>query len=498
MTAVLRVLLLASLFTSGAWAKVGLPALFGDHMVVQRDAPVHVWGTAEPGEAVQVAFRGQSVSTAAAEDGRWEVYLDPGPAGGPFGLAVEGSNRVEFEDVHVGEVWVGSGQSNMVWPLERSRDAEQEIAAAEHPGIRYFKVTLNTSDTRLEDVEGQWQVVSPETAGGFSGVGYFFARHLHKQLGVPMGIIQSAWGGTPAESWTSARTLAEEPALANMSAEFAAEAMADEAVYADRLATWEKRSAAAKAEGKEAPRRPPPPRALRPQHKPSALFNAMIAPLLPYAIRGTIWYQGENNASRGQGYLYRRLFRAMIEDWRREWGVGAFPFLFVQLANYGRVPEESTWPELREAQAMALGLANTGMAVTIDVGNPTDIHPRNKQDVGLRLALAARAIAYGEHDLEYSGPRFRQTTRDAAGLRLWFDHVGGGLEARGGPLEGFQVAGRDGKFVSAQASISGNTVLVSSAAVKHPVQARYAWAADAQGNLFNDAGLPASPFQTNE
>lgn len=313
-----------------------------------------------------------------------------------------------------------------------------------------------------------------------------------------MGIIQSAWGGTPAESWTSARTLAEEPALANMSAEFAAEAMADEAVYAERLATWEKRSAAAKAEGKEAPRRPPPPRALRPQHKPSALFNAMIAPLLPYAIRGTIWYQGENNASRGQGYLYRRLFRAMIEDWRREWGIGAFPFLFVQLANYGRVPEESTWPELREAQAMALGLANTGMAVTIDVGNPTDIHPRNKQDVGLRLALAARAIAYGEHDLGYSGPLFRQATRDADGLRLWFDHVGGGLEARGGQLEGFQIAGRDGKFVSAQASISGNTVLVSSAAVKHPVGVRYAWAADAQGNLFNDAGLPASPFQTNE
>ena len=498
MIALLRALLLASLFTTAAWAAVGLPALFGDHMVVQRDAPVHVWGTAEPGEAVQVEFRGQTVSTAAAEDGRWEVYLDPGPAGGPFGLAVEGSNRVEFEDVHVGEVWVGSGQSNMVWPLERSRDAEQEIEAAEHPGIRYFKVTLDTSDTRLEDVEGQWQVVSPETAGGFSGVGYFFARHLHKQLGVPMGIIQSAWGGTPAESWTSARTLAEEPALANMSAEFAAEAMADEAAYAERLATWEKRSAAAKAEGKEAPRRPPPPRALRPQHKPGALFNAMIAPLLPYTIRGTIWYQGENNASRGQGYLYRRLFRAMIEDWRREWGIGAFPFLFVQLANYGRVPGESTWPELREAQAMALGLANTGMAVTIDVGNPTDIHPKNKQDVGLRLALAARAIAYGEHDLEYSGPLFRQTTRDAAGLRLWFDHVGGGLEARGGPLEGFQVAGRDGKFVSAQASISGNTVLVSSAAVKHPVRVRYAWAADAQGNLFNDAGLPASPFQTNE
>ena len=467
-------------------------------MVVQRDAPVHVWGTAEPGEAVAVKFRGQSVSAAASEDGRWEVYLDPGSAGGPFGLAVEGSNRIEFEDVHVGEVWVGSGQSNMVWPLERSRDAEQEIAAAKYPGIRYFKVTLNTSDKRLEDVEGQWQVVSPETAGGFSGVGYFFARHLHKQLEMPMGIIQSAWGGTPAEAWTSARKLAEEPALASMQAEFAAEAKAGEAEYAERLAAWEKRAATAKAAGGEVPRQPPPPRALRPQHKPSALFNAMVAPLLPYPIRGVIWYQGENNAGRGQGYLYRRLFQSMIEDWRREWGIGAFPFLFVQLANYGRVPEESTWPELREAQAMALGLSNTGMAVSIDIGNPTDIHPRNKQDVGLRLALAARAIAYGEGDLEYSGPMFRQATRDSSGLRLWFDHVGGGLEARGDQLEGFQIAGRDGKFVAAQASIVGNTVLVSSEAVKHPVRVRYAWAADAQGNLFNDAGLPASPFQTAE
>ena len=498
MTATLRTLLVAGLCCASAWADVGLPALFGDHMVVQRDLPVHVWGTAEPGEAVEVSFRGQSLATAATADGRWEVYLDPGPAGGPFDLVAEGSNRVEIADVKVGEVWVGSGQSNMVWPLQRSRDAEREIAAAKFPEIRYFKVALSTSDTRLDDVEGQWQVVSPDTVGEFSGVGYFFARHLHEQLKVPMGIIQSAWGGTPAESWTSARMMAEEPALATMSAEFAAEAAADKRVYAERLADWEKRSAAAKSAGRDAPRTPPPPRALRPQNKPGALFNAMVAPLLPYTIRGVIWYQGENNANRGQGYLYRRLFRSMIEDWRREWGIGAFPFLFVQLANYGRVPEESTWPELREAQAMTLGLANTGMAVTIDIGNPTDIHPTNKQDVGLRLALAARALAYGEDDLEYSGPVFRQATRDPSGLRLWFDHANGGLEARGGPLEGFQVAGRDGKFVAARANISGNTVLVSSSAVNHPVRVRYAWAADAKGNLFNDAGLPASPFQTME
>ena len=498
MTAMLRALVAASLLTTVAGAEIRLPALFGDHMVVQRDVPVHVWGWAAPGEAVAVEFRGQGASTVAAEDGRWEVYLRPGSAGGPFRLVVEGGRRIAFEDVHAGDVWVGSGQSNMVWPLQRSRDAEREIAAAQHPGIRYFKVALATADTPLDDLEGEWRVVSPETAGELSGVGYFFARHLHKRLGVPVGIVQSAWGGTPAESWTSARTLSEDPALAGIPAGFAAEAKAEEAAYAERLAAWQERSAAAEASGQEPPRRPPPPRTLRPQNAPGAIFNAMVAPLLPYAIRGAIWYQGENNAQRGQGRLYRRLFRAMIEDWRRAWGIGPFPFLFVQLANYGRVAEQSTWPELREAQAMALGLANTGMAVTIDIGNPTDIHPTNKQDVGLRLALAARAVAYGERDLEHSGPRFRQATREPAGLRLWFDHAGGGLEARGGRLEGFEVAGRDGKFVPAQASISGSTVLVSSASVQRPARARYAWAADPRGNLYNHAGLPASPFQTVE
>ena len=222
----------------------------------------------------------------------------------------------------------------------------------------------------------------------------------------------------------------------------------------------------------------------------------MVAPLTPYPIRGTIWYQGETNGNRGQGLLYRRLFRSMIENWRNEWGLGTFPFLFVQLANYGRVPLQSTWPELREAQALALGLARTGMAVTIDIGNPTDIHPRNKQDVGLRLALAARAIAYGERGLQYSGPVFRQATREAGAIRLWFDHASDGLEARGGALEGFEVAGANGDFVEAESRIAGNTVVVSSPGVGVPTQARYAWAAEPRGNLFNTAGLPASPFRT--
>ena len=481
---------------AGAWAEVRLPALFGDHMVIQGGVPVHVWGWADPGESVEVEFLDRTAKATASADGRWRIHLDPARAGGPFALHVRGQNSISLEDVHVGEVWVGSGQSNMVWPLQRSRDAEQEIAAADHPLIRYFKVELDTASEELEDVSGEWLAVSPDTAAELSGVAYFFARHLQGELGVPFGIIQSAWGGTPAEAWTSVPTLSADPALAALVADFEAEAAKARGPYETALKRWEARAAEAKAQGAEPPRRPAIPRALRGQHEPGALFNAMVAPLAPYPIRGVIWYQGENNGSRGQGLLYRRLFRTMIEDWRREWGIGSFPFLFVQLANYGRVPPESTWPELREAQAMALGLRDTGMAVTIDVGNPTDIHPRNKQDVGLRLALAARAVAYGESDLEHSGPLFRQATVEAGALRLWFDHAGSGLEARGGALTGFEVAGADGVFAEALAEISGNTVVVSSATVSEPVHARYAWAADPKANLFNSAGLPASPFRS--
>lgn len=495
MKPIVSALLYAALAT-GLWAEVRLPTLFGDHMVIQRDLPVHVWGWADPGEAVKVEFLDQQASTTASEDGRWETYLEPARAGGPYSLEVRGANAIMIKDIHVGEVWVGSGQSNMVWPLRRSRDAEKEIASANYPGIRYFKVELDTSDTPQEDVRGEWRVVTPETAPELSGVAYFFARNLREKLELPLGLIQSAWGGTPAEAWTSLQTLSADHSLAGMVGEFEREAKAAKGAYDTSLANWEQRAAKAKSQGKDLPRKPPPPRALRPQQKPAALFNAMVAPLTPYPIRGTIWYQGENNGSRGQGLLYRRLFRSMIEDWRREWGLGAFPFLFVQLANYGRVPPQSTWPELREAQAWALGLVRTGMAVTIDIGNSSDIHPRNKQDVGLRLALAARAIAYGEKDLEYSGPVFRQATREAGAIRLWFDHASSGLQARDGALEGFEVAGVDGKFVEAEARIGGNIVVVSSPEVGVPVQARYAWGADPQGNLSNVAGLPASPFRT--
>ncbi len=496
-------LLVSALFplAGAAPAEVRLPALLSDRMVVQRELPVHVWGWADPGEEVAVAFRGQQASAAADDAGRWEIYLQPLAAGGPFEMTIRGSNAIVLRDVYVGEVWVASGQSNMVWPLQRSNDAEQEIAAAKFPEIRYFKVKLTTAEERRDDVEGEWLAVSPRTAAELSGVGYFFARRLHEKLGVPFGIVQSAWGGTPAEAWTTAETLAANPSLAPFRQEWAqvlAEYPKARRSHEKALKRWESAAAKAEAAGREPPRRPREPRGPGHQHAPAGLFNAMIAPLTPYPIRGAIWYQGENNANRGHGKSYRSLFQAMILDWRREWGLGPFPFLFVQLADYGRVPPESAWPEVREAQAMALDLAHTGMAVTVDIGNPDDIHPRNKQEVGRRLALAARAKVYGEGGLAFSGPVFRQATREGRTLKLWFDHLGGGLSARGGALRGFELAGAGGAYVAAEARIVGNNVLLSSPAVDTPLKARYAWAAAPEGNLFNKAGLPASPFRTAE
>jgi sialate O-acetylesterase len=267
--------------------------------------------------------------------------------------------------------------------------------------------------------------------------------------------------------------------------------------YQEQLPRWKEGAAAARHAGKDPGRQPRPPRGPGHQHEPAALYNAMIAPLVPFPIRGVIWYQGENNANQQQGYIYERLFRTMIESWRREWSVGSLPFLFVQLANYGRVPETSQWPELRESQTKTLGLADTGMAVTIDVGNPADIHPKNKQDVGKRLALAARAIAYGERDLVYSGPMYRQMTPEAGRLRLWFDHAGSGLVLRDGG-KGFQIAGPDGRFHAAEAAVDKGSIVVSSPHVPNPVAARYAWAPDPAVSLFNEEGLPAAPFRTDD
>jgi sialate O-acetylesterase len=492
-------LLLAAL--ASAQGAVKLPSLVSDHMVLQQNLPVRIWGQAGAGEAVSVEFNGQKLSTAANAAGKWAVYLNPMKAGGPYTLTASGENTITVNDVLVGEVWVGSGQSNMEFMMVNTKDAQQEIAQANYPMMRIFKLPMKVAEQPAEEVEGHWVLCSPETVGRTSAVGYFFSREIHKTKDVPVGFIESDWGGTPAQAWTSRPVLEGDPALKPILDEWEktlANYPAAKARYEKQLETWKQKAAEAKKRGEKLEGRPPqPPPGPGHQNSPAGLYNAMVAPLIPYAIRGVIWYQGESNAQQGQAILYRRLFEDMIENWWQAWGEGSFPFLFVQLANFA--PGNAIgWPELRDSQLKTLELRDTGMAVTIDIGNSTNIHPTNKQDVGRRLALAARSIAYGEK-LEYSGPIFRELTADGAGLRIWFDHVGGGLHARGGDkLTGFAIAGKDRHFVPAEARIEGETVVVSTPEVKDPVAVRYAWASDPVSNLINQEGLPASPFRSDD
>jgi sialate O-acetylesterase len=489
------VLWLLALVPAGLFADVKLPAVISDHMVLQQDMPVRIWGKADPGEAVSVEFQGQKVSGKADTAGNWTLYLLPMKAGAGADLSVSGRNTVTVHDVLVGEVWIGSGQSNMEMGMSRVNNSEQEIAAANFPMIRLFTVKKKVSDTPLDDVDGSWQLCSPESVKTFSAVGYFFSRDLHQRLHQPVGFIHTSWGGTPAQSWTSRGALENEPALKFILDDWK-KALdnypAAKERYDEEMTRWKQAAAAARADKRPVPAQPRPPVGPGHQNTPGGLYNAMIAPIVPYTIRGATWYQGEANASQAHAYAYRRLFRLMIEDWRQAWGEGDIPFLFVQLANFKSNP---WWPVLRESQTSTLGLRNTGMAVIIDIGESTDIHPKNKQDVGTRLALAARATVYGEN-VEYSGPMFHGLSTEAGKLRLWFDHTGSGLTARGGgELTGFMVAGEDGKFVPAQAKIEGKTVLVSSADVPQPSAVRYAWADDPVSNLINQEGLPASPFR---
>ena len=467
-------------------AAVTLPAILAEHMVIQRGLPVHIWGSAEPGEAVTVAFRGGNRGTKADSLGRWSVYLEPGEAGGPFDLTIKGNNFIALHDVLVGDVWIASGQSNMELPVSSAANAQAEIAAAKYPRIRLFKADHKVSDYPLDNIAGHgWADCNPETVAKFSAAAYYFGRHLQQRLNVPIGLIETDWGGTPADAWTSLHALAADASLMPVFAEWARMNDDHTTVLLERRKEERERGAD---------------RAWHPNEgnswMPAGLYNAMIAPLTPFPIRGVIWYQGESNTSPERAPLYARLFQTMIRDWRRAWGEGDFPFLFVQIANFKTSPD-SKWPEVRDAQRQTLALANTGMAVIIDIGDPDNIHPKDKQDVGLRLALAARAIAYGEK-IEYSGPLFRQATPEGSSLRLWFDHAASGLKAKGGDLKGFEVAGADRKFAPAAARIEGATVLVSSSTVTSPVYVRYGWADNPDCNLYNSVDLPASPFRSGE
>ena len=398
----------------------------------------------------------------------------------------------------MGDVWVASGQSNMEFELRNADNGSKEVSGASHPNIRLFLVKRNVASHPLDNVEAKpWAPCSPESAADFSAVAYFFGREIHKQTQVPVGLIETNWGGTPAESWTSLHALSSDASLMPVFAEWAHMTdtlVTDKPKRDQQLAAYRAAAAEAKTQGKPAPAFPWMANDGG-EWEPASLYNAMIAPLTPFPIRGVIWYQGESNASEERAPLYRRLFGTMIENWRHDWNSGEFPFLFVQIANYKTGPH-SWWPQLREAQLETLELANTGMAVTIDIGNPANIHPTDKQDVGHRLALAARAISYGEK-IEDSGPLYRNAVPEGGAMRVWFDHAASGLVAKdGGQLTGFEIAGPDRIFVSASGRIEGTSVVLTSPGVEHPAFARYGWADNPACNLYNSDKLPASPFET--
>lgn len=480
-------------------AQVVLPKILSNHMVIQRDLPVHVWGMASPGQGVAVTFRGETRGTEAGALGRWSLYLKPGSAGGPFQMTVQGvvagaanaepEPPITLDDILVGDVWVASGQSNMEFPLSRAATAAQDLPHADNPRIRLLMIKKRASDSAQDnaDTEG-WTVSNPETAKDFSAVAWYFARDIEQREHVPVGVIDSTWGGTVAESWVRLTALGEDASLAPV---FVARGkMMDREIDATLAEKDEQRQRdEARAQGKPIPQFPwHPPLA---SWGPGLLWNGMIAPLTPLPIRGVLWYQGESNSALARVNLYDRIMRTLIEDWRRQWDVGDFPFLYTQISSYTSTPAED-WASLREQQVRTLGLRNAAMAVTIDIGNPVDVHPTDKLDVGQRLARAARALTYGEA-IEYSGPMFRQATPEGASIRVWLDHAAG-LTAKDGAVTGVEVAGKDGRFLPATAVIDGTTLIATSPDVPVPMFVRYGWANSPQCNLFNGEGLPASPF----
>jgi sialate O-acetylesterase len=475
-----------------ARAELQLPALFSDNMVLQQGDSVTVWGWADDGDVVTVQFRGEKVDTT-AHNLKWSLKLRALKAGGPDTLTLSTKTQTrQLTNVLVGEVWVCSGQSNMEFPLSRAFQPEADIATATNGLIRLFHVPKAKMDSPTIGIKASWQVCSPQAVPNFTAVGYYFGRDLQAARKVPVGLIQSDWGGSPAEAWMSREALEINP---RYQAEILDSYSIAEKNSRKALVAYEIEKAEAAKNNQEFKKRAP-----GLGWKPSELYNGMIAPLIPYAIQGAIWYQGESNAGRAE--QYRTLFPDMIRNWRRDWGRDDFPFLCVQLAPFKAIqeqPQESDWAELREAQLLATKvLPKVGMAVITDVGEENDIHPKKKAPVGARLALAARAMAYGEK-ITFSGPIYRDMKVESDKIILRFDHVGQGLEARAGELKGFALCGEDRKFVLAKAEIlSNNTVAVSSPEVARPVAVRFGWANYPVVNLWNKDGLPASPFRTDD
>jgi sialate O-acetylesterase len=509
-------LLVAALGAATASADVSLNSMFGDHMVLQQGIRNRVWGRADAGETVTVSLGGQTHTATAGADGSWEVRLDPVTEyGGPHTLTVKGKNTVTFNDVLIGEVWICSGQSNMQWSVDQSDDPDLEKAAASFPQIRLISVPQVGTQEPQWTFSGTWQVCSPETVGGFSAVGFFFGRQLHQTLGVPIGLIDNAWGGSAAEAWVRRDRLAAHPTLAAIHERWQtmeAGHEAEQAAFDAKVKAWEEAAAKAKAAGTQPPARPDP-RAnpegrMRGNARPANIHSGVLTPSIGYGLRGVIWYQGESNASRA--YQYRELFPLMIASWREEWNLADnrdFPFYWVQLADFKAEqpqPADSDWAELREAQTMTMdALPNTGEAVIVDLGEGKDIHPKNKQGVAKRLARWALAETYGRAGVVCRSPRYKSMELRDGGIVLSFAHV---EPSRGAwrPFDvaepvGFTIAGADRKFVPGIATIlDDGRIKVSSPAVAEPVAVRYAWADNPVCNMYSSAGLPLTPFRTDD
>ena len=487
--------------------KFSVNPIFGNEMVLQREMRVPVWGKGVPGEIVAVQIDNKKYTATVDKNGKWMIHTRPLPVGGPYIMKIVGKSKViTLKDILSGDVWICSGQSNMQWPVIRAKDAKKEIAAANYPNIRLFTVRRTVSGKPLDTVHGKWVKCSPATVRGFSAVGYFFGRELYKSLkDVPIGLIHSSWGGTPAEAWTRHDYLEANPmfkAILDRHAKRVKDFPQNLEKYKKDMAEYNKKMAEikkSKIKPKKRIRRPRYPYSVKHPHRPSGLYNAMINPLVPYGIKGVIWYQGESNASRA--YQYRSLLPAMINSWRKSWNQGDFPFLIVELANFTKAqnkPVNSAWAELREAQNMtATKLPACAVASAIDIGEAGNIHPKNKQDVGKRLKLAALKTAYGK-DIVFSGPTYKSSEIKGDKIIITMNNIGGGLVAKGGDLKRFAIAGKDKKFVWANAVIKGSTIIVSSPEVKNPVAVRYAWSNNPEGcNLYNKEGLPAIPFRTD-
>lgn len=493
-------------------AEVRLPAIFGSHMVLQQEKPVTVWGWAQPGETVTVQIASSKAEATATPRGEWRITLPPMKAGGPLEMTVTGPNTIRFDDIMVGEVWLCSGQSNMEMGVGACNNAEQEIREANHPGIRFFAVPETVSAKLESDVKAKWEVctsasINKANEPNCPAAGYFFARRIHKELGVPVGIIGSSWGGTRIEPWTPPEGFAMVPELHQISERIlqanphTPQHKTAMTSYLAEVEAWVASARKALEEQKPAPPMPGFPETLKPldqTHLPTAIYNAMIHPLIPFALRGFLWYQGEGNHWETSGYPERQ--RALVGGWRKLWSDDTLPFYYVQVApfDYG---EDQNNPgllaEFWEQQTQCLSVPNSEMVVTNDISDLKDIHPKNKQDVGARLALVALAKTYGRKNLVCCGPRFKSLRIENDKARVTFTETGSGLASRDGkPLTWFELAdARDGKFVRAEASIDGDSVVVSSPSVKNPTAVRFAWSMRAEPNLMNKEGLPASAFR---